>query len=958
MDTSQTAKKLAAVKRRMALDPEAKASHSEVKVKTEEDTEAASSPQNGYCQYQNNDSCAESRIKRKEQIADLEKASLQRLKHLIEKDGNTSPEYKPWLEHADEIIALGQLPRIPIGLLGYTGSGKSSLINALVDEETLLPTNGMRASTSVVVELSYNQSDDPTKAYAACVEFCSPDEWAAEIRILREDIECRPEGENLSASSTSDAGVALAKFKAVYPGIPTDKLLRMTEEEVIQDTNLSDILGKSKTIYTANAKEFSKAITQYIDSANKTSKSGKFEYWPLVRLVKVYVKASLLKDGLVLVDLPGLGDSNSGRAAVAESYIKHLKSVWVIADINRAVDDKVAQDLLGATFKRQLLLNGNYHERFVTFVMTRIDNLNTDEVISNLNLHNTSLRSATEKEAQLEVELEEALEQVDTIDAEYDTASSSTGSKRKFANMNDIDRRDKIRLQGKINRLRSKIAASKLSMRVKCIGERNKYTQDRMEADFQYGMVSLVQELLDAGDDNAGSFFDKISASSQGNGLKTFCVSAKAYQKARGRFKRDPEIQGFSNISDTGIPSLAEFAKQCTLAYREVAVDTFHTEMTLWKSAVKTWAEQDFKDATLTEVQRDRLITQLNQYYGTLKASEKRARTNMAGNVTRYMRSKLASQMASAIVAGSEKATGVAETKIKSNIPSGTWKAILRREGEAYLTSKSGPYHWNEDLVNSYMDHFLAEWTEFFQEKLRIYHGKYATIMRLALDGFQATFGAFVSDTCGAYPPIQHILDQIYLQKNRIMRIVLDALNARKEKAADAPRILRNSIKRHMVPFYREGRQQSGKGMLVRIKVGFQKHVNQNSHEMYTEASEAILDELREMHRALLPDTSEKVQKILSQLVKTLQETIHHAVIDEAALEEVDSAKSVLRHRIIREFQDLEAKCSQRTIKEDTDSQTNSSFDLLDIFDANIEDESIDFEDDDITILDGDPFKF
>ena len=43
-----------------------------------------------------------------------------------------------------------------IGVVGNTGAGKSSVINAMLDEERLVPTNCMRACTAVVTEISYN----------------------------------------------------------------------------------------------------------------------------------------------------------------------------------------------------------------------------------------------------------------------------------------------------------------------------------------------------------------------------------------------------------------------------------------------------------------------------------------------------------------------------------------------------------------------------------------------------------------------------------------------------------------------------------------------------------------------------------------------------------------------------------------------------------------------------------
>ncbi len=50
-----------------------------------------------------------------------------------------------------------------------TLAGKSSLLNVLLEEEDILPTNGMRASTSCPVEVSYH----PDKSYHATIEFMS-----------------------------------------------------------------------------------------------------------------------------------------------------------------------------------------------------------------------------------------------------------------------------------------------------------------------------------------------------------------------------------------------------------------------------------------------------------------------------------------------------------------------------------------------------------------------------------------------------------------------------------------------------------------------------------------------------------------------------------------------------------------------------------------------------------------
>jgi hypothetical protein len=41
------------------------------------------------------------------------------------------------------------------------------------------------------------------------------------------------------------------------------------------------------------------------------------EFWPLIRRVCIFTKAEALSTGAVIVDLPGVHDSNAARAAVA-----------------------------------------------------------------------------------------------------------------------------------------------------------------------------------------------------------------------------------------------------------------------------------------------------------------------------------------------------------------------------------------------------------------------------------------------------------------------------------------------------------------------------------------------------------------------------------------------------------------------------------------------------------------
>ena len=58
--------------------------------------------------------------------------------------------------------------------------------------------------------------------------------------------------------------------------------------------------------------------------------------------------------------------------------------LWIVAPINRAVDDKAAKSLLGESFKRQLKYDGTYSR--VTFICSKTDDISVTEASESLDL--------------------------------------------------------------------------------------------------------------------------------------------------------------------------------------------------------------------------------------------------------------------------------------------------------------------------------------------------------------------------------------------------------------------------------------------------------------------------------------------------------------------------------------------------------------------------------------------
>lgn len=273
--------------------------------------------------------------------------------------------------------------------MGQSGCGKSSVINALLDEEDLLPCSCMEACTAVAVEIAWNRSDDISEAYKCVVEFITVDEWKEELEGLIADILSMDPGARTNLLK-GDESVAAAKIKAVYPHLDLDSLIPESAAELLNDDEVSKILGEQKIIKAAagRSKAFASEIKAYIDSSSKTTSSkGKslksVPYWPLVKVVKIYTKSRVLSKGLVLVDLPGSGDSNAARASVAEQYMQSVEAICIVADIRRALTDSVARNLFGRgdMLKRRLLRNGLLDEERTFFVLTCTDIINNRQVV-------------------------------------------------------------------------------------------------------------------------------------------------------------------------------------------------------------------------------------------------------------------------------------------------------------------------------------------------------------------------------------------------------------------------------------------------------------------------------------------------------------------------------------------------------------------------------------------------
>jgi hypothetical protein len=196
-------------------------------------------------------------------------------------------------------------------------------------------------SAIAVVEIAYNHMESPATEYRAEIDFTTQDEWLADITMTSDA------AKEATKLGTKHAGAGWDKILAVYPRHKITALSRMTPEEIIESHDITNILGKQKTLYSSDSKEISNQIAAYVDNTKASAKVGPCYVWPLVSRVKIFCKSPVLGYGLVLDDLPGVGDTNKARCTPARQYLSQVDHIWIVAPIVRAVDDQSAKESLG-----------------------------------------------------------------------------------------------------------------------------------------------------------------------------------------------------------------------------------------------------------------------------------------------------------------------------------------------------------------------------------------------------------------------------------------------------------------------------------------------------------------------------------------------------------------------------------------------------------------------------------
>lgn len=288
-------------------------------------------------------------------------------------------ELEGWKERLEQIDhASRQAMDSAIALMGESGAGKSSLLNALLGMD-LLPHDAGSAVTASVTEIRFAPAGFRlTATLEERQTFLN--NFAEACRRIREALAEDSDGEAVSALAVDESDASFVRsvcgmdpaelFKEAANGTESNYLLPEVQDALKAGGTLVNTFGDMQS--------------DELRSACRDCLSSRRPLWPLIQSVVIEGPFPLLREGLRLVDVPGLNDPDPVRNRIAQDALQSAQLVWLVLNGKRAMTGEIMRFLTESRLLTKLELEGRL--RSLVAVTTHADQFDDGALIQEFDL--------------------------------------------------------------------------------------------------------------------------------------------------------------------------------------------------------------------------------------------------------------------------------------------------------------------------------------------------------------------------------------------------------------------------------------------------------------------------------------------------------------------------------------------------------------------------------------------
>lgn len=309
------------------------------------------------------------------------------------------------LGKAKTLSQFSPLSTRTVGLVGDSGVGKSSLVNCLLDKDSLSRTTGRGgACTCVVTEYHFHEAEH----FTIDVEMFSENELYEQLRELLGSYRSFKSG--VGGESKEKAKIASDTFKSMFRGQLQDEDWILNASENVVLDKFKDWAKKARRLAGPSREDvqtLEECSSKLLPLSSEPNDPLQSSVWPYIRKIKVYLKAHILSKGLVLVDLPGLQDLNSARRNITQQYIVNCHEIFAICSIKRAGTDVAVNTVFDLAKQARI--------EQVGIVCTHADDINFDEIQNDWEHGEGRLKELAESLTAIDKEIEDVGEKLTVI---------------------------------------------------------------------------------------------------------------------------------------------------------------------------------------------------------------------------------------------------------------------------------------------------------------------------------------------------------------------------------------------------------------------------------------------------------------------------------------------------------------------------------------------------------------